>query len=164
MADSRMALIESLIEPSIAAMGYQVVRVQYSGTKRPRLQVMAERVDGTGMTVDDCADLSRAISAILDVEDPLPTAYLLEVSSPGLDRPLVKPADFERFAGYEVRLETTGLIDGRRRFRGRLEGMEGDLVVIVLEDKKWALPFDEVESAKLVITDELIQASLQKRD
>ncbi len=164
MADSRIALIENLIEPSIAAMGYKVVRIQISGSKRPRLQVMAERADGTGMTIDHCADLSRAISAILDVEDPLPGAYLLEVSSPGLDRPLVKRDDFDRFAGFEVRLETARMIEGRRRFRGRLEGTDDESVVIVVDGQRWSLPYDEVASAKLVITDKLIQASLKQRD
>ncbi len=164
MADPRIALIENLIEPSIAAMGCQIVRIQISGSRRPRLQVMAERADGSGMTIDHCADLSRAVSAILDVEDPLPGAYMLEVSSPGLDRPLVKREDFDRFAGFEVRLETARMIEGRRRFRGRLEGTDDASVVIVVDGQRWSLPFDEVASAKLVITDKLIQASLKQRD
>ncbi len=164
MTDPRIALIENLIDPSIAAMGYKIVRIQISGSKRPRLQVMAERADGSGMTIDHCADLSRAVSAILDVEDPLPGAYLLEVSSPGLDRPLVKREDFDRFAGFEVRLETVRMIEGRRRFRGRLEGTDDASVVIVVDGQRLSLPFDEVASAKLVITDKLIQASLKQRD
>ncbi len=164
MTDPRIALIENLIDPSIAAMGYKIVRVQISGSSRPRLQVMAERADGSGMTIDHCAELSRAVSAILDVEDPLPGAYLLEVSSPGLDRPLVKRDDFDRFAGFEVRLETARMIEGRRRFRGRLEGTDDESVVIVVDGQRWSLPYDEVASAKLVITDKLIQASLKQRN
>ena len=102
-------------------MGYELVRVHYgSGSGRPTLQIMAERLDRQPMTVDDCAEISRNISALLDVEDPLEDAYLLEVSSPGIDRPLIRPADYERFAGFEARLELTRPIEGRRRFRGRI--------------------------------------------
>ena len=101
--------IEQMIEPSLAAMGYEIVRVHISGGHRPILQIMIERIDGREITVDDCADSSRAISALLDVEDPLPTAYELEVSSPGIDRPLTRPKDFERFAGHLAKIEELGL-------------------------------------------------------
>ena len=112
--------ILAIIDPCVEAMGYEVVRVQVSGTQRRVLQVMAERSDRKAMTVDDCADLSRAISAVLDVEDPMPGEYVLEVSSPGIDRPLTRLADFERFRGFEARVELHAPVDGRRRFKGRL--------------------------------------------
>ena len=98
--------IQQIIAPSVEAMGYEIVRVQVSGTQRPTLQVMAERKDDAAMTVEDCADISRAVSALLDVEDPISCAYTLEISSPGIDRPLTRPKDFERFAGFEARIET----------------------------------------------------------
>ena len=155
--------VARLIEPSLEAMGYQIVRVQISGGHhRPTLQVMAERADGGGMTVEDCTQISRAVSALLDVADPLPTAYTLEVSSPGIDRPLVKPRDYERFAGHEARLETRWPIGGRRRFRGKLVGLEGDAVRVATPEGDVALPIGEIESAKLVLTDELIAASLRR--
>ncbi len=119
------AEVERLIAPAVAAMGYDIVRVLLSGKQRPRLQIMAERQDGAGMLVEDCVALSRAIEAILDVEDPIAKAYELEVSSPGIDRPLTRSSDFERFAGFEVKLETSPPHEGRRRWIGRLLGLEG---------------------------------------
>ena len=155
--------VARLIEPSLEAMGYQLVRVQMSGGQhRPTLQVMAERIDGVGMTVERCAEVSRAVSALLDVADPLPGAYTLEVSSPGIDRPLVKLRDFERFTGHEARLETRWPIGGRRRFRGLLKGVEGDAVRVATPEGDVALPIGEIERAKLVLTDELIAASLRR--
>src|SRR5260221_6147755 len=115
--------IENLLHPSLEAMGYGIVRVQFTGGQRPTLQVMAERLDGQGMSVDDCAEISRAVSAILDVADPINTAYHLEVSSPGIDRPLVRLADYSRFAGYHARIETDRLVEGRKRFKGGLLGV-----------------------------------------
>jgi len=148
--------IEGLIAPTIEAMGYAIVRVQISGRQTPRLQVMAERADGSSITIDDCADISRAVSALLDVEDPIPGAFTLEVSSPGLDRPLVRLADFDRFAGYEARVELGRMIDGRRRFTGRLVGTDGSAVRMDLGDAEAALPFEEISRAKLVLNDELL--------
>jgi ribosome maturation factor RimP len=116
------------------------------------------------MTVDDCADLSRAISAVLDVEDPLPGSYLLEVSSPGMDRPLVRIGDFERFAGYEARIETGRPIDGRKRFRGKLLGVSQGIVKIALDGAQAEVPFEDIAAAKLVVTDSLIEASLKQRE
>ncbi|WP_044564255.1 ribosome maturation factor RimP, partial [Azospirillum sp. B4] len=116
--------IAGIIAPSVEAMGYDLVRVSLTGNARPTLQIMAERVDGAAMTVDDCAEISRAVSALLDVEDPIDVAYTLEVSSPGIDRPLTRPKDFERFAGFEVRVETSQPVDDRRRFIGMLKGIE----------------------------------------
>lgn len=151
--------ILAIIGPCVEAMGYEVVRVQLSGTQRRVLQVMAERSDRNAMTVDDCAELSRAISAVLDVEDPIPGEYVLEVSSPGIDRPLTRLADFERFRGFEARVELHDPIDGRRRFKGRLRGVDGDLVGVDLADgSQVALPFADIQKAKLVLTDELIEA------
>jgi ribosome maturation factor RimP len=162
-----MARVERLLSPSIEDMGYALVRVRMMGGRsRPTLQVMAERRDGAEMTVDDCAALSRAVSALLDVEDPIPAAYLLEVSSPGIDRPLVRLGDFERFAGHEARLETAQPIDGRRRYKGRLLGVEGERIRLALDGdaaRVVEIPFSALAEAKLVLTDELIRDSLKQR-
>ncbi|MBM3482935.1 MAG: ribosome maturation factor RimP [Alphaproteobacteria bacterium] len=154
--------IEELISPSLAAMGYDVVRARLSGRDRPVLQVMIERNDRQPMTVESCAEASHAISAILDVEDPIRGAYVLEVSSPGIDRPLVRLADYERFAGHVARLELAAPINGRKRFRGRLMGIEGETIRLIDDDGLGAaidLPFAAIEKAKLVLTDELIAAT-----
>jgi ribosome maturation factor RimP len=132
--------IEALIAPSLEAMGYRVVRVAVTGGRRATLQVMAERVDDKAMTVEDCADISRTVSALLDVADPIATAYTLEVSSPGIDRPLVRREDFARFAGFEAKVELTAPVDGRRRFRGKLLGVEGDEVRLLVDAAPVALP------------------------
>lgn len=152
-------LIGQLIEPALNAMGYDLVRVQLSGGQDLRLQVMAERTDRENMTVDDCADISRNVSAILDVEDPIASAYTLEVSSPGIDRPLVRLADYDRFAGFEARVETAVAVDGRKRFRGKLLGVDGDDVRIDVDGNACAVPFETIHRAKLILTDELIAAS-----
>ncbi len=151
--------IEEMIVPALTEMGFALVRVRLSGGARPTLQIMAERSEETGMTVEDCAAISHTVSAILDVEDPLSGAYTLEVSSPGIDRPLVRRRDFERFAGFEAKIETHGAIDGRRRFRGRLAGLEGDLVRLTTKDGDVVLPLDDVHQAKLVLTDDLLAAA-----
>ena len=157
--------ITRLIEPSLSAMGYQLVRVQLSGgQQRPTVQIMAERSDGSGMTVEDCTEVSRAVSALLDVADPLPVSYMLEVSSPGIDRPLTRPADYQRFAGREAKLETRWPVAGKRRFRGRLLGVEGEAVRVKTAEGEIALPLSEIERAKLVLTDELIAASLRRAE
>jgi len=151
--------IEQIITPSVEAMGYELVRVQLTGGQRMVLQVMAERADGAPMTVEDCADISRAISAVLDVEDPIKSAYTLEVSSPGIDRPMTRLKDFERFAGFEAKLETRLAVDGRKRFKGMLKGVEDGLVCIESEQGAARLELDNILRAKLVLTDELIRAS-----
>lgn len=151
--------IEQIITPSVEAMGYEVVRVQMSGGIRAILQIMAERADGAPMTVEDCADISRSVSAVLDVEDPIKTAYTLEVSSPGIDRPLTRLKDYERFAGFEAKLETRIAVDGRKRFKGMLKGVEDGLVSIDTEQGAAKLEFDNILRAKLVLTDDLIRAS-----
>ena len=162
----QLAQVERLIAPSLAAMGYEIVRVRLSGGSRPTLQIMAERTDGAEMTVDGCVDISRAVSAILDVEDPIAGAYVLEVSSPGIEpaRPLTRPADFARFAGHEVKLEAADAVDGRKRFRGRIVGLEGENVRIAAEDGERVLPVAVIRSAKLVLTDALVAESLKRRD
>ena len=143
----------------MTAMGYELVRVMSLGGRRPTLQIMAERIDRAGMTVDDCADISRAVSALLDVDDPMVGAYQLEVSSPGIDRPLIKPADFERFAGFEARVETDRVIDGQRRFRGRLLGLEADDLRLALPEGVRVIPLAAIRKAKLMLTDDLIAAA-----
>lgn len=141
-------------------MGYELVRVLLQGRQNLTLQVMAERRDRQPMTVDDCAEISRSISAILDVEDPIAEAYTLEVSSPGIDRPLTRPQDFERFAGFEAKVETVQPVEGRKRFRGQVMGLdEENQVRLVVETGEIALPLASIKSAKLVLTDALIAAA-----
>jgi ribosome maturation factor RimP len=155
--------IAAMIEPSLEAMGYSLVRVSHTGGRRPTLQIMAERRDGTGMTVGDCEEISRNVSALLDVQDPIASTYMLEVSSPGIDRPLVRPQDYDRFAGFEATLERGHGIAGRKRFRGRLVGRAGDAVRLVTETGEVALPLGDVVRAKLVLTDDLLAAAQQNK-
>lgn len=155
----RIQRIEELIAPALAEMGFALVRIHLTGGARPTLQIMAERSDESGMTVDDCAAVSHTVSAILDVEDPISGAYTLEVSSPGIDRPLVRRRDFERFAGFEAKVEMHNAIDGRRRFRGRLAGVEGNTVRLTTKDGDAVLPIDDIDQAKLVLTDDLLAAT-----
>lgn len=155
--------VEQLIAPTVEGLGFEIVRIQISGKHDLCLQVMAEPRDGKTMTVDDCADISRAVSAVLDVEDPIDRTYTLEVSSPGLDRPLVKPRDFERFAGFEAKIEAYQPIEDRRRFRGHLAGMENGSVKIIVDDgQEKTIAFDNIQKAKLVLTDELIAAAKKR--
>lgn len=151
--------VEKMIEPVLADMGFELVRVHMFGTKRPTLQIMAERADGAPMTVDHCAEISHTVSALLEVEDPIAGAYNLEVSSPGIDRPLVRPKDYERFAGHEAKVEMRVLIDGRRRFQGRIAGFSEGKVSLETDSGEVALPIDEIHQAKLVLTDELLAAA-----
>lgn len=147
--------IERIIEPAVEALGFELVRVSWMKGRGPTLQIMAERPNGE-MTADDCAELSRSVSAILDVEDPVPEGYVLEVSSPGIDRPLVKLKDFVRFSGQMAKIETTELIEGRRRFRGKILGVERDLINIDIETGPVGLPFEQVAKARLLRSDNLI--------
>jgi ribosome maturation factor RimP len=153
------ASIEILIAPSLVAMGYRVVRVAFTGGRHATLQIMAERIDDGAMTVDDCALVSRNVSALLDVADPIATAYMLEVSSPGIDRPLVRREDYTRFAGFEAKLELAEPRDGRRRFRGLIRGIEGNDIKLDMAGETVLLPFAAVTRARLVLTDELISAT-----
>ena len=155
--------IAQLIEPCLEGLGYDLVRIRFEGSPKT-LQIMAERADRQEMTVDDCASISRNISAILDVEDPIPGAYDLEVSSPGIDRPLVRRDDFSRFAGYVAKLETARPLDGQKRFRGMLGGLSGDNVVVDCDGAEAHIPFDDIVRAKLVMTDELIAESMNKQN
>ncbi len=160
--------IAVLAEPVLAELGFRLVRVKVSGSGRPTIQIMAERPDGT-MAIEDCALASRRLSPLLDVHDPLPGGYYLEVSSPGIDRPLVRPSDFDLWAGFEAKIELHEMLAGRKRFRGildgyengearlkmHIEGMEGPQIV--------GLPVRLIHEAKLVATDELIKASLARK-
>jgi ribosome maturation factor RimP len=159
----RIRQVTELIEPTLRDMGFELVRVMMSGGQRPTLQIMVERGDYAPPTLDDCAEVSHAVSALLDVADPLPGAYRLEVTSPGLDRPLVRRADYERFAGFEARLETELPIEGRRRFRGRLLGLAGDQVRLALPEGEQLIPLDAIKKAKLELTDDLLAAAQMER-
>lgn len=156
--------IGDLVRPTIEALGYSVVRVQVLGRQRLRVQIMAEPSDGRPMMLDDCARVSQAVSAVLDVQDPIASAYTLEVSSPGIDRPLVRREDYLRFAGYAARIEMSRPIDGRRRFQGRLVGLDGDLVRVDLGGSEVGLPFPDILRAKLVLTDDLLAAAPRAED
>lgn len=155
--------IQNLIEPTLGDLGFEIVRVRISGKKKLSMQVMVEHKDGQGMTVDDCATISRAISALLDVEDPVKGAYTLEVSSPGIDRPLVRIGDFDRFQGFQAKIETNRPFNGRRRFKGRLLGVEGEGVRIMINGQEMKLPHPDIQRAKLVLTDDLIAASEENK-
>ena len=154
------ATIEKAIVPSVVAMGYRIVRFAFTGGRRgATLQIMAEREDRAPMTVDDCAAISHTVSALLDVADPIAAPYILEISSPGIDRPLTRREDFERFAGFEAKIDLKEPVDGRKRFRGRLVGATGDAVLLQVEGETRYLPLNGIARAKLVLTDELIAAS-----
>ena len=157
--DRRLA---EIITPVIEDMGFELVRIRLMSGKDVTLQIMADKPDG-GIEVDDCAEISTAISAVLDVEDPILDAYTLEVSSPGIDRPLTRLKDFDAFEGYEAKLETAELIDGRRRFKGVLAGVEDDEVLINVAEGTIGLKFDWLSDAKLVLTDDLIKEMLRQR-
>ncbi len=163
------ARIRALISPTAEDMGFEIVRVRLLGGENGRiLQIMAERPDGT-MNIEGCAELSRALSALLDVEDPIDASYDLEVSSPGIDRPLTRPKDFENYAGFDAKLELQTPIDGRRRFKGKLEGVDGGEVLmrVQLEGKSEpeviGLAWHLLADAKLILTDELIRHDLAQK-
>jgi ribosome maturation factor RimP len=159
--------LETLIAPAVEAAGYRLVRMRLMGGQRKTLQVMAERPDGQ-MDVEDCARLSRALSDVLEAADPIEAEYVLEVSSPGIDRPLTRAEDFSRFAGHDARVELAQGLDGRRRFKGVLIGLDGgDVVMDVTAEKeirRVRLRLDDITDAKLVLTDRLIQESLKARE
>lgn len=157
--DRRLAAI---VQPIIEGMGFELVRLRLMSGKTRILQIMADRPDG-GIEIDDCGEISTVVSAALDVEDPLEDPYVLEVSSPGIDRPLTRLKDFDTWAGYEARLETEELIDGRRRFKGTLAGTEADEVLVEIEEGTIGLKFDWLSDAKLILTDDLIAETLRAR-
>jgi len=154
--------IAEIITPVVEDMGFEVVRVRLMSGKESILQVMAQRPDGA-IEVDECGRISTAISAVMDVEDPILDAYTLEVSSPGIDRPLTRLKDFDQWEGFEAKIETDELIDGRRRFKGALAGTEGDEVLITITEGTIGLKFEWLSDAKLVLTDELIRDVLRGR-
>lgn len=158
--------IAALVEPALHELGYRLVRVRLSGRDGTTLQIMAERPDGS-MTIDDCSRVSRVLSPLLDVEDPIAGEYNLEISSPGIDRPLVRVSDFTRWAGHEAKIETAMLIDGRKRFRGTIAGVDGEALRLATRDAanepvEVALPLDLVGEARLVLTDALIVEALRR--
>lgn len=158
--------IAEIITPVVEDMGFEIVRIRLMSGKESTLQIMAQKADGT-IEVDECATISTAVSAVLDVEDPIIDAYTLEVSSPGIDRPLTRMKDFDQWAGYTAKIETTELIDGRRRFSGTLAGtQDGEVLITIQEhgqDLTIGLEFDWLSDAKLVLTDELIREVLRGR-
>jgi ribosome maturation factor RimP len=161
--DARVALI---VEPVLAGMGYRLVRVRMLGQNGLTLQIMAERPDGT-MTVEDCEEVSRAVSPALDVDDPIEKAYHLEVSSPGIDRPLVRKSDFATWSGHLAKVETAVLVDGRKRFRGKIGAVDGDGFTLEREAAAGEasavrIPFDTIAEARLMLTDDLIRDALSK--
>ncbi|HBQ35675.1 MAG TPA: ribosome maturation factor RimP [Rhodobacteraceae bacterium] len=154
--------LAEIIGPVIEGMGFDLVRVRMQGGKTKVLQIMVERPEG-GIEVDDCGEISTALSAILDVEDPVEDPYALEVSSPGIDRPLTRQKDFDVWNGYEAKIETEELVDGRRRFKGVLAGTVDDEVLITIEEGTIGLKFDWLSDAKLLLTNELISEMLRQR-
>lgn len=161
------ARVAAIIEPVMDAMGFRLVRVRLSAQNGLTLQIMAERLDGT-MSVEDCEELSRAISPALDVDDPVDRAYNLEVSSPGIDRPLVRKSDFEEWEGHLARIETSSPVGGRKRFRGKLGASSAATVKISVdpgenqEAGEFEIPFEALASARLVLTDELVRDALRE--
>ncbi len=159
----RLPALEARVEPTLEAMGFEVVRIALTGGEGTKtLQVMADRRDGSQISVDDCADISNALSAIFDVEEPVSGHYDLEISSAGIDRPLTRLKDFANYAGHEAKLETKIGVNGRRRFRGALAGVDGENVKITTDEGDAVIAFDNIGSAKLVLTDELIAATAAK--
>jgi len=161
-SEGKAAEIETMIRPTLNELGYDIVRVLLSGDRRAKLQVMIERGHETPLTVEDCSVASRAIEAILDVEDPISGGYVLEVSSPGIDRPLTRPGDFERWKGFQAKLELVRPVGGQRRFTGRLEGLEDGRVRLVTDQAIVLVDQEDLAKAKLVLTDELVQHYLKR--
>ena len=165
--DGLAARVANLIEPALEGLGFRLVRVRLGGQNGSTLQIMAERPDGT-MNVDDCEAVSYAVSAILDVEDPIPEAYNLEISSPGIDRPLVRLGDFSRWAGYSAKIEMAVPVNGRKRFRGKLTGVDGSSTRLERDDAEneeeiqVLLPVHDIAEARLILTDDLIREALKR--
>ncbi len=161
------ARVAAIAEPVIESLGYRLVRVKVSGAEGCTVQIMAERPDGS-MTVEDCETVSRALSPVLDVTDPIERAYRLEISSPGIDRPLVRKSDFDRYAGHLAKIEMEIPVNGRKRFRGELAGTEGDAARVRRDDTKAGeeaeilLPIEEMSEARLLLTDELVTQALRR--
>ena len=145
--------VKTTIEPALTDMGYEVVRITLTGGDIKTLQVMAERIDRRDMTVDDCEKISHTVSALLDITDPFPYRWVLEVSSPGIDRPLVKPEDYKRFAGHEAKIELSTEINGRRRFKGIIKGIKDNIISLQFENEIIKITFDTIQKAKLIFQD-----------
>lgn len=158
-SEGKAAEIETLIAPTLEAMGYEIVRVTLAGSSRRVLQIMAERRSDGGMSVEDCEAISRSVSAVLDVNDPVGNSFTLEVSSAGIDRPLTRLKDFERFAGFEAKVEMRVPIEGQRRFSGRLRGVQGADILLDTDSGEQRLAFNEMAKAKLLLTEELLAAA-----
>lgn len=159
------ARITPIILPSLEAMGYELVRVHWQEGGDRTLQIMADRKDGKEITVDDCAEISHTVSALLDVEDPIEGMYRLEVSSPGIDRPLTQLEHFRAYIGAEVKIEMAVPQQGRKRYRGLLLGVEEDgRVRLRVDNEEHLLPYAEMQSAKLVLTDELVKQAMKARE
>jgi ribosome maturation factor RimP len=161
------ARVAAIVEPVLHQLGFRLVRVRVSGSEGCTVQIMAERPDGT-MTVEDCEEVSRALSPVLDVADPIDRAYRLEISSPGIDRPLVRKSDFDRYAGHVVRVEMNIPVNGRKRFKGTLAGTEGEAARLARdevpegEEPSVLLPIEDMGEAKLVLTDALVTEALRR--
>jgi ribosome maturation factor RimP len=161
------ARVAAVVEPTVEQLGYRLVRVKVTAQNGCTVQIMAERPDGT-MAVEDCEAVSRALSPLLDLEDPVSGAYYLEISSPGIDRPLTRRSDFQRWAGHEAKIELAVPLNGRKRFRGLIRGVDGDTVLLELPDVKAGeeplarLPLADFAEARLVLTDDLIRETLRR--
>jgi ribosome maturation factor RimP len=156
--------ITDMIEPSLTGMGYELVRVQLNGQTRKTLQIMAERLDNRGMTLNDCEQISETLSAVLDVHDPIKEKYALEISSGGIDRPLAKAKDFAKYIGHEVKAELKEAVDGRRHFKGLIHASDDKTVTVTGDkDELFTLDLDNLHKAKLLLTDELIDAHLAEQ-
>ncbi len=161
-----MNLIETVIktiEPTLTDMGYELVRVSVQGKELQTLQIMAERIDRKEMGLEDCSKISQTVSALLDVADPFPGKWVLEVSSPGIDRPLVKLADYDRFKGQSAKIELMDEIDGRRRFKGTLKGVKNNTILLDFEGNELELPFDKIQHAKLTLPEEIFNKTKGKK-
>jgi ribosome maturation factor RimP len=152
----------ALVEPTAAGLGYRIVRVRLSGNRRKRLQIMAERVSDGQMGIDDCTRLSRALAPVFDLEDPIQGEYDLEVSSPGIDRPLMRIEDFERFIGFDAKCETAAPINNQRRWKGVIKAISGDEITLDTDQGEAKLKFSSLSDARLVLTDKLIADDLKR--
>ena len=151
--------IQEMIEPSLTHLGYEIVRILLQGGDVKTVQVMVERIDRKDMTLDDCEKVSRTVSALLDVDDPFSGRYMLEISSPGIDRPLIKAVDYVRFAGFDAKVETLVPLNGRRRFKGKILGLTDDEKSVRLdaEEGEVSIELENISKAKLILTDDLLK-------
>jgi ribosome maturation factor RimP len=149
-------IIEKILLPEVQNLGYRLMRVKVLRENNLTLQIMIDRYDKSEITVEDCEIVSRTVSPILDIDCPIGDEYFLEVSSPGIDRPLISAADFDNYSGFDVRIEMSTMVDGRKRFKGKLMGLEKNMVKILVENVGYKLPYDDIFRAKLILTQELL--------